>query len=270
MKHRIYAVLSISTFAEISPGAIHYYGMIRCNGKQVDISRVLSKKEADQLNKEKKDKRWKSGDTTFCFNNENQIKKIAKKHYKEWFPNAEFLLVGSYAYLDPQYCLDGQPKIKAKINRFYRISQKIGGYEVDEKAMTENSDQYMREILGFDINAQLKRSKKNKMENEDKYVKCPVCKEVVLDFENFETSYCEHVLLSGTSLLSYEFDYIARGMKKIANKMIAESKNGEKSLEELVEEYKDNNKNLEMASITTSGMACGPVSSTNYVLFKVK
>ena len=108
--------------------------------------------------------------------------------------------------------------------------------------------------------------------SEEKVI-CPVCKQVVLDFEECINEPCEHVMLIYTDALNCEFVHEDDSMEKDAKKMVAKYVSGEedKSLDMLMEEYVEKNADLDLVilEMTTYGMACGPCSNTDYVMFKL-
>lgn len=108
---------------------------------------------------------------------------------------------------------------------------------------------------------------------------CPVCKKVVLDFEEGIDEPCEHVMFIYTDALSDEFEYVNISMEKASDEMIAEyeRRDGDDGLDILMEEYVEKNadQDLIILDITTYGMACGPLSkmrysNTDYVMFKLE
>ena len=112
----------------------------------------------------------------------------------------------------------------------------------------------------------------NVTNDEDYKVICPVCDHVISDFEEGKSDPCEHVVLIYTGLLNGEFVYIGDNYNEIADGLIEiyEGQDGEddKELDELMEEYIENNKGYEILTMTTSGLACGPCSSTEYIMVR--
>ena len=106
----------------------------------------------------------------------------------------------------------------------------------------------------------------------DNQVICPVCKQIVLDFDEGENDPCEHVMLMYTDSLNDEFVYIDDEAEDIAEEMIAqyEDSDGDDMLDVLITNYANEHEDYEIVELTTSGMSCGPCGNTDYVLFKVK
>jgi Mor family transcriptional regulator len=98
-------------------------------------------------------------------------------------------------------------------------------------------------------------------------VKCPICNRIIFDNETpSDELACEHVRLIYSSMAG-EIFYTAKGMKGLAKKIekgIAADEDGanlESTLERnaILAGYK-------LYTITTSGLACGPVSNTDYYI----
>jgi len=134
-------VLHISSFVGISPGAIHYYGSLNSRSKTIELKYILTDKTAELLSK--KDYCYKAGMKTERFSSEKDIRRVARREWKKNFPDSIVLLEGSSSCVDPQKCLNGSKELKGEINRLWRMGEKIGGYEGDEKEMTKISDEYM-------------------------------------------------------------------------------------------------------------------------------
>ena len=143
MNKTVYAVLQISSFDGLTPDAKHYYGTIVCNGERYELLRKLNKNTVKEFIKDF----HVVGGMTSRFDSEDHVIRHAKKTWKKLYPDAQFLLMGSSACLDPQQCIDGPPKLKAKINYYYKQAEKIGWYGGNEKAMTKLSDEYMKDVL---------------------------------------------------------------------------------------------------------------------------
>lgn len=109
-------------------------------------------------------------------------------------------------------------------------------------------------------------------EDDESRVICPICNQVVLDYETSENNPCEHVMLIYTDALNDEFVYESEEMTDVANEMIAEyeKRDGDDSLDILMEEYASNRADIMILEMTTSGMACGPCSNTDYIMFKLE
>lgn len=106
---------------------------------------------------------------------------------------------------------------------------------------------------------------------EETKIICPVCSQVVSDFEEGISDPCEHVLIIYTDILSGEFVHVAEGAEEVAATIMAkydlDGEDGDKGLDELIAEYAEANGH-EVVELTTYGMSCGPCSSTEYIMFK--
>jgi len=100
---------------------------------------------------------------------------------------------------------------------------------------------------------------------EDGKFNCPVCGKTLFDSENpVETITCPHLQMLFTSLAGV-FCFVAPGMRRVAKqierKIAREEFDGD--MEALLEWVAGEHEHTVYA-ITTSGMACGPVSNTDY------
>jgi len=139
--------LSISSYRGISPGAIHFYGSLWCDGERIELKKKMDAKDASYLST--KDYKYHAGEMTERFNLENEIREIAIQSWKKYYPEADVLLEGSSGILDPQKCLDGPPLLKDRINKLWQRAEKIGGWNGDIKEMTKISNEYLYDILGW-------------------------------------------------------------------------------------------------------------------------
>lgn len=127
-------------------GGIHYYGSLTFDRKTIYLEKKLTKKSAIKLSTG--DYKYHAGMITKRFETEDELINLAQKTYKNHFPKADILLLGSSATLDPQECLDGPAELKRKINRMWEIGNKIGWYEKNPDKMTKLSDDYYYKVLG--------------------------------------------------------------------------------------------------------------------------
>jgi len=108
---------------------------------------------------------------------------------------------------------------------------------------------------------------------EDNKVICPVCEHVITDFDEEISDPCEHVMLTYVDTLNGEFVHSAKEAEDLEKEMLAryahlEETGEDKTLDELMQTYADENEGFEVIELTTYGLACGPVSSTEYHLIK--
>jgi hypothetical protein len=107
--------------------------------------------------------------------------------------------------------------------------------------------------------------------NEESQIICPVCDQVISDFNEGETNPCEHVMLTYVDMLNGDFVHVGAGAEKIAEDMLVKYDGDEAGycLEELMEAYVGEHDGFVVISLTTYGMSCGPCSSTEYNLIKL-
>jgi hypothetical protein len=95
-------------------------------------------------------------------------------------------------------------------------------------------------------------------------VECPICHRVIFDGEtNPADLVCEHVRLIFSDMAG-EVVYVGKGMMRVAQKI-----NSLLAMEEGIEEVMEQAAKKvggEVYTHTTSGLACGPVSNTNFYI----
>lgn len=111
------------------------------------------------------------------------------------------------------------------------------------------------------------------MEEKENVVVCPVCNHVITDFDEGVSDPCEHVVVSYVDICGGEF--VHEGDEKIAEEIMdhyhyLEDHDDYVSLDELMEQYAEENERFEVVSLTTYGLSCGHCSSTEYHLIKTK
>lgn len=124
--------LKITTF-----GVLHTYGRLEFKGKQVEITKKLTKKEADQFNKYDKWKSYKAGYKTGRLRDEKEVIKFGKQMWKKLFPSAIALIRGSSSYVEPQLMLMGPKKLLKENNELWKTQVECGGWEYNPKLMQE-------------------------------------------------------------------------------------------------------------------------------------
>jgi len=125
-----------------SIGAIHYYGKLCCSGDKISVSKKLTTKEAKELNRCDMFKSSYLPSSTDRLKSPNEIRKLAKKQWKRFFPEAVVLLEGMYACCDPQIVLVAPREAKECLNDLYDETERIGGWDGDEKAMKKICKQW--------------------------------------------------------------------------------------------------------------------------------
>jgi len=112
-------------------------------------------------------------------------------------------------------------------------------------------------------------------EMEENKVICPVCSHVITDFNEGVSDPCKHVICSYVDMLNGEFVHVGDSTeaKEIADNILEQyeylsENDADESLDELMQAFADEDGGYEVIELTTSGLACGPVSSTEYHLIK--
>jgi uncharacterized Zn finger protein (UPF0148 family) len=103
------------------------------------------------------------------------------------------------------------------------------------------------------------------MSEENGKVICPVCEQVISDFEAGESNPCEHVLLIYSDICGNEFVHTHASMQETASEMEKKYMEDDVYLDDLMKEYAEEHGH-EILEMVTSGMACGPCSNTEYVM----
>lgn len=100
-------------------------------------------------------------------------------------------------------------------------------------------------------------------------IRCPVCNEVIVDGEDFY-GFCPHVVVSYSDMAG-EFIYVNDALYEIAEEMDKKLESEEYSnMEDILIEFVDTHDEYVLLTYYSEGIACGPVSNTDYVIFKVK
>ena len=110
--------------------------------------------------------------------------------------------------------------------------------------------------------------------NEESQIICPVCDQVISDFDEGETNPCEHVMLTYVDMLNGELVHVGDGAEQIEKEIMssyndAEENEVETSLDALMKGYVEMHDGYEVLELTTYGMSCGPCSSTEYNQIKL-
>jgi hypothetical protein len=125
-------------------GRIHYYGSLNFEKETINLKAPLNEKEAELISDHWY--KYHKGEMSERISSSEKVIKIALKTWKKKFPNAVILLEGSSGCGSVQKCLDGDEKLKNKINKLYEQAEKIGWYEGNEKIMTKINDKYAKLI----------------------------------------------------------------------------------------------------------------------------
>jgi hypothetical protein len=110
--------LNITTWRGMSFGAVHWYGNLEVEAfdginwdkqlRPIELRRTLTASQARDLTKVQNyntmfdwNIKYVKGDTTNCFDEEEDVIKFAIKEYKKYYPNATRLVLGSTVYDEP-------------------------------------------------------------------------------------------------------------------------------------------------------------------------
>lgn len=125
--------IETSTWSGISPGAIHIYAELRCNGESISLTKKLSARSAATVNKSREGllyRPFKAGDDVDFFDSYEEIEKIALRQWKKEFPDAEILILGSASACDPQKVLfHPTPNVIIEANQLYDEFESFEGYQ---------------------------------------------------------------------------------------------------------------------------------------------
>lgn len=132
-----FCYLNITTF-----GIKHYYGSLSYEGykpskSSFDITKKMTKKEADEFNRYDKWKSYEAGNITTRINSRKEIISIAKKIWKKKFPKAKALVLGRSGIAQPQEIIDGDKKLMIENNRLFNELEKI--YKKDYNLLEKES-----------------------------------------------------------------------------------------------------------------------------------
>ena len=99
-----------------------------------ELQHTLTQAEAARLNLKDRASgaRYRKGERTQRFETREAAIAEARRVWKQVFPEAKALLVGSFARADAQECLEGPYWFKRGCNGKWRRFEKIGGYEGNE------------------------------------------------------------------------------------------------------------------------------------------
>lgn len=161
MKDNNMAYLSITTWVGTAAwGATHYYGKITCGQEKIEVERVLSEKEAAELNASEKEThpisafQYEAGDKTERFTSEKALIDAAKAQYKELFPQAEFLILGDSYVSQAQPIIAGDmDRLEVKrINEIHEEGESISGWDGSQRKrmriITDEWRELFKKLIG--------------------------------------------------------------------------------------------------------------------------
>lgn len=107
-------------------------------------------------------------------------------------------------------------------------------------------------------------------ENGELIFNCPKCGSTIFHPEE-PIEPCKHCVMVYSDICG-EFTHTdTKPIEKLEKKINKELKDGDKNASEMMEEFTDASKGkYELYSVTQSGIACGPVSFTDYFIIKMK
>lgn len=147
--------LSTSTYAGIVGGAYHYYGTLKCGRYDpVTLKRTLTESGAAKLNRNDRDQTyvWKEGHSVIRFEDEESLIAVAIEEWKDRFPDAVLLLLGSNCVADPQPILDcTDDDLRARLEPLYERARELDWWESGDPEMDEVADEWwaiLKELRG--------------------------------------------------------------------------------------------------------------------------
>lgn len=138
--------------------ASHFYGQLDANDANrtsVNMSRVLSAKDAEELNETDEDEhfKWGEGDESSRFMSDRSIIDAALATWKEHFPEGRLLIMGDRGTLDPQLILDGPAELMEVANEIYEEFETYHGWDCDEEdvPIVQELTNRWRKLIGHGI-----------------------------------------------------------------------------------------------------------------------
>jgi len=142
--------LDISSWIGIGIGASHYYGKLEARGKDsVEMFNILTRKQAIELRKEDSLSPYCAGDNYRGFDCRDDAIAKAREVWRDHFPDAQFLVLGRAANVEPKRLLDSLPgvKIKTRVNalvrRYDKVMSKYEGWRNYRKPISAKDEQFM-------------------------------------------------------------------------------------------------------------------------------
>ncbi len=145
------AFLRVVSWHGVVPGASHYQGTLKIDGKEYEVTRPLTAAEAKQLNKEaRRDGATcniykKDGPSGRFFSEESLIEagiEIVKRDH----PGVKLLILGDSAILDPQQVIMGDEPLKSILTELWLEAVANDHWEGDEAKMQDISDRWEASI----------------------------------------------------------------------------------------------------------------------------
>ncbi|MCK5291274.1 MAG: hypothetical protein KAR39_04570 [Thermoplasmata archaeon] len=129
------AYLKVSTWVgSACVWAEHYYGVIKIEDQRYDVTALLSKAEAERLNRGEDYKdpdirsQYKAGEESGRFTDKAELFKAGIELFNKYHRDYTILLGGSDAILDPQEMLVGPPDIIGEANVLWKQFEEYNGW----------------------------------------------------------------------------------------------------------------------------------------------
>lgn len=145
--------LKITSYIGISPGASHFYGELipQDRSDSVNLRYVLSERRATRINRDIKHN--SPGDYDLMkvypgqfyggFYSEEEIIRLAKREWRDRFPEAEMLVLGDRSSAEPQLVLEGPKKDKETINRWFEKCEYLN-WDYDNPLVEEITEDFWK------------------------------------------------------------------------------------------------------------------------------
>ncbi len=152
------AHLNITSWRNISFGAIHFYGKLYYGNEKIEISAPMTKYDVKKMNETDRDfgreencllGGYKIGDKTTRFDDEKTIINLAVKLIKKSFPSVDILLSGEGTCVSVNDVFWGKDKsLVTKIKALYSEADKLDFYSgKDDKRMKELDESFRKSGL---------------------------------------------------------------------------------------------------------------------------
>lgn len=137
--------LEITSWVGTAINAEHWMGCLQFRGaSDIELTHPLTSGEARRLTvKSRGAIPYEKGEMSEKFESKQQLIDCAIASYKTHFPDADMLVLGRRAILDPQPVLDGPEPVKSQINAMVARAEVIDYYDGGHEAeMNQISDAF--------------------------------------------------------------------------------------------------------------------------------
>ena len=152
--------LEITSWLGLSLGAQHYYGELvtrRSIWKQprIKLTHILTPRQAAKLNRDLAPGGYSfwAGEESEGFDSEEEIRELALKTWRTYFPQGEMLIEGKASIGDPQRILDwpASPLAMEEANKVFADFDELRGYEFNSKrSEAERLNKMWDSLLGLE------------------------------------------------------------------------------------------------------------------------